>query len=118
MKDVDSPPDTPPPQVEIGDWRSEMKIGVNASQAYPSHLWPRGAYATAVGGAQSLANLSSAKLTPTEGKVRPDARVALMIEVRPLRAACNALASAVEALRPNEWRISHHVLAWRRQCLR
>ena len=21
------PPDTPPPQVEIGDWRSEMKIG-------------------------------------------------------------------------------------------
>ena len=55
-----------------------MKIGVNASQAYPSHLWPRGAYATAVGGAQSLANLSSAKLTPTEGKVRPDARVALI----------------------------------------
>lgn len=79
---------------------------VNASQAYASHLWPRGAYATAVGGAQSLANLSSAKLTPTEGKVRPDARVALMIEVRPLRAACNALASAVEALRPHEWRIT------------
>ena len=33
-KDVDSPPDTPPPQVEIGDWRSEMKIGERASLLY------------------------------------------------------------------------------------
>ena len=27
-------PDTPPPQVEIGDWRSEMKIGERASLLY------------------------------------------------------------------------------------